>query len=120
MKKDKNKDNKHGVSQSDLYQLSSYAIRRKAKDLFLIYPETILDLSNKKDNVKSPSVVFKIKDEFSDEIIVIRVIKVPIIHHDFPNIDMSIKMENHFKESEDILINKLRSEFDALGKYINS
>jgi len=67
---------KNGVSQSDMYQMASYAIRRKCNELFLMYPKTIDD----KDNICR----FKIKDAFTEDmeestIININIKKIPII-----------------------------------------
>ncbi|MHA4262899.1 McrC family protein [Bacillus cereus] len=54
-------DNKKGVAQEDLYQMVSYAIRRKCNFVHLIYPE-IINHSNPISKNK-----FLIKDEFSHE-----------------------------------------------------
>lgn len=94
-------DNKHGVAQSDLYQAVSYAIRRKSNDLCLIYPETVI--SQFKSQEKMPSVKFRVTDEFSNEKIDVNIIKVPVIHDNFSNIDFSKKLETNFEASEAIL-----------------
>jgi 5-methylcytosine-specific restriction enzyme subunit McrC len=108
-KNTKDKDFKHGVSQSDLYQLVSYAIRRKATDLYLLYPETLLE---RNVNGIEKSVKFVITDEFADRKIGIRIAKVPIIHHDFPNIDSSKSLQNNFEETDIRLKNRLMEIFE--------
>jgi 5-methylcytosine-specific restriction enzyme subunit McrC len=100
----KNPDFKHGVSQADLYQLVSYAIRRKATDLYLLYPET---LSERHSNKIEKSVKFVIKDEFANKEIAVKIAKVPIIHHDFPTINPSIPLKNNFEKTATRLENRL-------------
>ena len=100
----KNLDFKHGVSQADLYQLVSYAIRRKATDLYLLYPEKLMERHN--NNIEK-SVKFVIKDEFANKKIAINIAKVPIIHHDFPNIDFSIPLQNNFEKTATRLEDRL-------------
>jgi 5-methylcytosine-specific restriction enzyme subunit McrC len=92
-----NPDYKHGVSQADLYQLVSYAIRRKATDLYLLYPETLLE---RHDNGIDKSVKFVITDEFADKEIDVNIAKIQIIHHDFPSIDSSKSLQNNFEETD--------------------
>jgi len=59
-------------AQSDIYQMVSYAIRSKTPDIFLLYPQ-----KNEEWNEN-----FKIKDEFSDQIISITAATVPFANHE--------------------------------------
>jgi 5-methylcytosine-specific restriction enzyme subunit McrC len=108
----KDPDYKHGVSQADLYQLVSYAIRRKATDLYLLYPET---LSERHSNKIEKSVKFVIKDEFANKEIAVNIAKVPIIHHDFPNIDSNHSLQINFEKTATRLENRL-CEIFALNR----
>jgi len=68
-------DPKKGISQGDLYQMLSYAVRFKIKDVILFYPDTVQGYRN------SPSQI-NIKDEFAENIDVnIRAYQLPIINH---------------------------------------
>lgn len=120
-KDNKDYDKKHGVSQSDLYQLVSYAIRRKSKDLFLIYPETIETLPQTgEQELNAPYIKFQIEDKFSDENINIRILQVPVIHSAFPNIDCTIKLEKSFEAAEERLKRILKLELDMLTNEANA
>jgi len=69
-------DPKNGISQSDLYQMLAYAIRFKIDEIYLLYPNTIYDLSN--ENSKIVAV-----DEFADDKnINITACQLPIINMD--------------------------------------
>jgi 5-methylcytosine-specific restriction enzyme subunit McrC len=103
-----NYDFKHGVSQNDLYQLASYAIRRKADQLYLIYPEAIYD---KKEGAITPSVKFLIHDEFADKYISIYIGFVPIIHSNFPKIDNNLDLQSNFLTTEKLLIDTINQIF---------
>jgi 5-methylcytosine-specific restriction enzyme subunit McrC len=59
-------DLKGGVSQHDLYQMSSYAMRRKCKNVILIYPKSIGDSG-------ADAVQYFIKDEFDESGVPIKV-----------------------------------------------
>lgn len=67
-------DPKKGISQSDLYQMVSYAIRFDSREIILFYPNTV-----KSDKLHSGEL--KVQDVLSgkDEEISIRVYQVPII-----------------------------------------
>jgi 5-methylcytosine-specific restriction enzyme subunit McrC len=103
-----NYDFKHGVSQNDLYQLASYAIRRKADQLYLIYPETI---SDKNEGAITPTVKFMIHDEFAEKDISIYIGFVPIIHSNFPEIDNTLDLQNNFLTTEKLLIDTFTQIF---------
>jgi 5-methylcytosine-specific restriction enzyme subunit McrC len=106
-------DIRYGVSQGDLYQLASYAIRRKTKTLYLVYPGIIQEnMKFHEDGSDFPSIKFQIKDEFSGELIEIRVLKVPIIHHDFPNIDNRVRLDANFNVTEKKLLNEFKTALE--------
>ena len=106
---DDKKDYKFGVSQSDLYQLVSYAIRRKASHLYLLYPEILPDRSVKEE---SPAVKFSIHDEFANKDVYVYISKVPIIHHNFPDIDLEMNLQKNFEKTEILLRDRLFQIFN--------
>ena len=66
-------DKKEGVSQSDLYQMVSYAIRFNIQDIILFYPNII-----NQDEEKSSELV--ILDELADKKIKITIHQLPVIN----------------------------------------
>jgi 5-methylcytosine-specific restriction enzyme subunit McrC len=108
-KSSKNKDYKHGVSQSDLYQVISYSIRRKAKDIFLIYPQTLIE---QQEGKRDKTITFKITDEFSGVNIDVNVVKVPVINNKFPEIDQLQSLQRNFDHTEKKLKDKLCNVFN--------
>jgi 5-methylcytosine-specific restriction enzyme subunit McrC len=101
-------EHKHGVSQADLYQMVSYAIRRDAKDVYLIYPQSI---SEQKDVSDNKSVKFLVQDEFAGKHINVHISKVPIIHAEFPNVVPEWSLNENFEETKSELRNKLCQTF---------
>lgn len=65
------KDKKAGISQSDMYQMVSYSIRKGYENILLIYPQS-------KIRKEIDEVTFKIKDSFSDKIINIKAVNIDI------------------------------------------
>ena len=108
-KSSKYKDYKHGVSQSDLYQVVSYSIRRKAKDIFLIYPQTLIE---QKGGIRDETITFKITDEFAETNINVNVVKVPVIYNNFPEIDQTQSLQRNFAPTERTLKDKLCNVFN--------
>ncbi len=106
---DEKKDFKWGVSQPDLYQLVSYAIRRESSHLYLIYPEILMEKSSKEQD---PAIKFSIHDEFANEDVFIYISKVPIIHHNFPNIELNLDLQKNFETTELLLKDRLFEIFD--------
>ncbi len=64
-----------GISQPDLYQMVAYAVRYKVQEIFLFYPEAVV-------NDAPLALEFVVKDEFSGEKIVIRPVQLPIINRE--------------------------------------
>ncbi len=95
---------KHGVSQNDLYQVASYGIRRNATDILLIYPQILSAHSEESEGKK---VKFSVYDELAEKDIDIHIVKVPIIHHAFPDIDPKKNLQKNFAETEAKLIDEL-------------
>lgn len=96
-------DAKKGVSQADMYQVISYAIRYEVSNIILLYPSSISDPEDS-DNVKSAGsslACFVVRDELSnnEKDIHIKVHKFPmILDHDYNdyqdlkgNLDKKIK-----------------------------
>lgn len=54
-------DPKKGISQSDLYQMLSYAVRHKINNVALLYPDTIT-------HFQGDAAGFTIRDEFADQV----------------------------------------------------
>jgi len=86
------KDKKHGVSQSDMYQMVSYAIRRKCNQIKLVYP-------NHLNSTKAADIRFQIKDEFSSDMINIEVVELPVCDTSI-QIQKSDKLQRVFEKLE--------------------
>ncbi|MCX6147780.1 MAG: hypothetical protein NTW25_11135 [Candidatus Kapabacteria bacterium] len=78
--KDKEFDKKAGISQGDMYQMVSYAIRRKCINNFLIYPQTYKEQIDNKP--KFDKKEFIVEEEFSSNKINITAASIPIIRKD--------------------------------------
>ncbi|MGP8320859.1 MAG: McrC family protein [Methanosarcinaceae archaeon] len=111
----KAEENKHGVKQSDLYQMISYAIRRKTSDILLIYPQTLSVQFGEKEK---KSVMFSVHDEFAGKNININIVKLSVIHQSFPDIDKSITLQKNFAETEAALLDELIKTFELLDEGI--
>ena len=97
-------DVKYGISQADMYQMVSYAIRRGSKKVIMFYPNTLNDYN---DNEKP--LEFEVVDKFSNNRILISVIKVPIIKSEWTNFNYNQKLESNFQSAELILKEKMQS-----------
>lgn len=86
-----NSSKKHGVSQSDMYQMVSYAIRRNCQNIKLIYP------NQKHSNNTSQSITFKVKDELSDD----KWINIDV--HEMPFLDRSLTLNPYLTLNEQFL-----------------
>lgn len=72
-------DPKEGISQSDLYQMLSYAVRFKIDEIALFYPDTI-------QNYQSDHKEVRIKDQFAENVnIKIRAWQLPVINREQMN-----------------------------------
>lgn len=107
---------KYGVSQTDIYQMVSYAIRRKCKKLFMLYPMSYIERNS--DYSKNVNPNFIISDMFTNEnnlnlpiketpTFNIRIAKIPICFQ---------LVNNDFKNSSELARERLKNYFDELFK----
>ena len=85
----KSSDNKKGVSQTDIYQMISYAYRRGTDKVILIYPNTSEKLAE--------DYVFKIQKSNQNEEIKIKIVDVPFwssVDHSEIETNLLIKLDN--------------------------
>jgi len=99
-------DKKKGVSQSDMYQMVSYAIRYKVNNFVLLYPEFKDD---KNQNIDLPE--FVVKDKFAPETheIKIRIHKLPIIAKNYTlgsYSDLKNKLDGKISDSFKEILNQ--------------
>lgn len=96
-------DNKKGISQNDLYQMVSYAIRFKATDVKLLYPNSV---KNNTTNLKT----IEIKDELANsEMITINAHQVTILDPKLDFTNSNIKLSECFLNLKDELIAELKN-----------
>ncbi|MFO7847689.1 MAG: hypothetical protein R6V27_14075, partial [Balneolaceae bacterium] len=96
-------DPKNGISQSDLYQMLSYAVRYKINDVALLYPDTITHLQGE-------AAGFTIRDEFADQIDVnVTAWQLPVINRELMNGDAEKgkKLDEVFEETKILLEDRL-------------
>jgi 5-methylcytosine-specific restriction enzyme subunit McrC len=75
---------KKGVSQTDLYQMTSYAFRHGCKNVLMLYPNR-----NESDLADD---VFEIVSGFTDEVITVRAVEIPFWSlNDFSGIETKLK-----------------------------
>ncbi len=103
---------KHGVMQSDLYQMVAYAIRRNVLDVFMIYPQSFSEQFSSNAN---KAVKFTVHDEFAEQDININILKIPIIHLDFPNIDLSENLQKSFEKNRQTLLSKFSEALQSIN-----
>jgi 5-methylcytosine-specific restriction enzyme subunit McrC len=97
-------DSKNGISQTDLYQVLSYAVRFRVKDVILYYPITIKDSSEKNSELS-------IIDELADGAkIHVKSFQLPIINFDLFKEEYENKksLELEFLVSKENLINAIK------------
>ena len=104
---------KHGVSQTDLYQAVTYAVRRNARKVFLIYPQTI---GAKEGNQSEKAIRYVVHDSIAGLDIDIHIATIPIIHDQFPNMNYKLTLENNFRQTEIRLFDKLCDIFGVEEK----
>lgn len=92
-------DFKGDVSQSDLYQQISYAIRQKSNVAFLVYPLR----SSESPSGKKQQLCFKVKDMFSEQYIHVHIVKVPIKYY-INNEQSERKLEEYLFDEQDGVI----------------
>jgi 5-methylcytosine-specific restriction enzyme subunit McrC len=73
------KDPKNGISQNDLYQMLTYAIRFKVSEIILFYPDTI-----EYDQNEFAEIIIDV-DSHENKEVLIRAFKLPIINYELLN-----------------------------------
>lgn len=99
-------EQRYKVSQADIYQMASYAIRSKVYNIGLIYPTSIEDeLSADFD------FHYEVDDEFvidpQNKTIKIKPFKVNIIHEDELNINLEGNLKEIFTKTRNNILNRL-------------
>ena len=91
------KDNKKGVSQSDIYQMVSYALRRGCNDVVLLYP-------NIDQEMREPDK-FIVESGFSDKkIINVWVANVPFWTNTMDNFNIEDRFDKQLKDIFDMMV----------------
>ncbi len=94
----------YNISQSDIYQMVSYAVGSGISDIGLIYPALPFEPQ------KNELPVYEIQDEFTDGTIIrIHPFKVNLVHQDILQIELTGKLENIFDVANKKLIEELNS-----------
>lgn len=95
-------DKKNGISQNDLYQMIAYAIRFKAHEIKLLYPNSV---KNNTTHLKK----IEILDELANkEKITITAHQLTILDVELSLEKKSIKLSDHFDGLRQLLISELR------------
>jgi 5-methylcytosine-specific restriction enzyme subunit McrC len=101
----------YNISQSDIYQMVSYAVGSGISDLGLIYPALPFEPQ------KNELPVYEIQDEFkNDTVIRIYPFKVDIVHGDVLELEVSGNLENLFEMASQKLINQLNDSVKTIKK----
>jgi 5-methylcytosine-specific restriction enzyme subunit McrC len=111
---DEELDPVYNISQSDIYQMVSYAIGSGVTNIGLIYPS----LLNEDKNKELP--IYEISDELSEgQIIRIFPFKIDIIHKDGLSFLEKGKLEDIFEETKEKLIVQLHSAVEKINNFKN-
>ena len=87
-------DRVYSISQTDIYQMVSYAVGSGISDIGLIYPQLPFD------NQITPLPIYEIEDEFTNGTVIrIHPFKVDIVHSRKLDLDLSYKLENLFEST---------------------
>ena len=102
----------YNISQSDIYQMVSYAVGRGISEIGLIFPAVLTEQHI------SELPVYEVYDEFtSDTVIKIHPFKVDIVHEDGLELKIDGKLENVFKVANEKLIMQLNNIVKAIKEY---
>jgi 5-methylcytosine-specific restriction enzyme subunit McrC len=95
----------YNISQSDIYQMVSYAVGSGISDIGLIYPSIPGELSS------SELPIYEIDDVFTDNNTIIKIhpCKVDIVHENGLAMDVNGKLENMFEKTNEKLILQLNN-----------
>ena len=92
----------YNISQSDIYQMVSYAVGSGISDIGLLYPKLL------EENTTSELPIYEIEDEFTNDVkIKIYPFKVNIIHEEGLKMGVDGKLENIFFKANEKLIHQL-------------
>ena len=95
-------DTDYNVSQTDIYQMVSYAVASGISDIALIYPVLPFEKQTKELSI------YEIEDSFTNGTIIrVHLFIVDIIHKDILDLNINDKLENIFDSSNQRLINQL-------------
>jgi len=95
-------DPKYGISEKDMYQMLTYAVRNKADEIKLLYPNTVQQLQQKNN------IQFSIKDEFTEKTkITINAYQLPVIANNWSSIGKDESLNRSFSDVRDKLKKKL-------------
>ncbi|MEI7474815.1 MAG: hypothetical protein WCK67_08545 [bacterium] len=98
----------YNISQSDIYQMISYAVGSGISDIGLIFPAFA------EDDISDSLPIYEIKDEFSPATIIrIHIFKVNIFHNENLRMSVNGKLEEMFKKTKKHLILQLN---EAISK----
>ena len=99
----------YNISQSDIYQMVSYAVGSGISDIGLIYPALPFEPQ------KNELPVYEIQDEFTnDTVIRIHPFKVDIVHVDVLELEVSGKLENIFESASHKLVMQLNDSVKTI------
>jgi 5-methylcytosine-specific restriction enzyme subunit McrC len=102
----------YSISQSDIYQMVSYAVGSGISDIGLIYPAIPGDLAS------SVLPIYEIDDKFTDNTIIkIHPYKVNIVHEDGLAMEVNGKLENLFEKANEKLILQLNNLVKSIKQY---
>lgn len=111
IQEEENLDPIYNISQSDIYQMVSYAVGSGISDIGLIYPALPFEPQ------KNELPVYEIQDEFTlGTIIRIHPFKVDIVHSDGLGLDVSGKLENIFEIANHKLVRQLNDSVKTIKK----
>jgi 5-methylcytosine-specific restriction enzyme subunit McrC len=102
----------YNISQSDIYQMVSYAVGSGISDIGLIYPA--LPFEPQKDKLP----VYEIQDDFTnDTVIRIHPFKVDIVHSEGLELEVSGKLENIFELASQKLVGQLNNSVRKIKNF---
>jgi 5-methylcytosine-specific restriction enzyme subunit McrC len=109
IKEEEDIDPVYNISQSDIYQMVSYAVGSGISDIGLIYPNLPFEPQ------RNELPIYEIKDEFTnDTVIRIHPFKVDIVHCDGLELEVSGKLEKLFETASQKLIDQLNGSVTTI------
>jgi 5-methylcytosine-specific restriction enzyme subunit McrC len=106
---DEDVDPEYNISQSDIYQMVSYAVGSGIQDIGLIYPSIL------KDPTPNILPIYEIDDEFANNTTIkIHPYKVDIVHESGLDLKVEGKLENLFENTKIKLVNQLNEAVTSI------